>query len=369
MKALLELLPSDVGRPVAHFAQKFTGELVEDARRVLAKLSPEDTEVLGTDDRWYLRHIVPYRTQDNRISGVVATFTEITDRKRREREVEEAKEFAEAIVDAVRFPLLVLTPELRVTSANAAFYEMFQVTPEVTEGRPLTELGNRQWNIPGLQELLRRVLLEDTEFADFEIDHEFERIGRRAMLLHARPLDGAQLILLGMVDLTDRKRGEQERELLSRELSHRVRNILAVVQALATQTDHSRTVEEFRETLVGRLAALARAHSLVLDADWRGADLKWLVEQALQAYRVDRPDVVEVEGKSVPLSPAQGLGLSLILHELGTNAAKYGALSQPGGRVAGRWKMASRAAASGCAGRRPGGLGSRRPRKRASAPS
>ena len=85
------------------------------------------------------------------------------------------------------------------------------------------------------------------------------------MVLHARPLDGAQFILLGMVDLTERKRGERERELLARELNHRVKNILAVVQSLAMQTDHSRSVEEFRDNFVGRLSALARAHSLLLD--------------------------------------------------------------------------------------------------------
>jgi two-component system, chemotaxis family, CheB/CheR fusion protein len=159
------------------------------------------------------------------------------------------------------------------------------------------------------------------------------------MLLHARPLEGAQLILLGMVDLTERKRGEQERELLARELSHRVKNILAVVQSLATQTDHSRSVEEFRETFIGRLSALARAHSLLLEGQWRGTDLKELVEQALQAYRVDDPEVIHVEGKSVALSPAQGLGLSLILHELGTNAVKYGALSRAGGGVHVAWRV------------------------------
>ena len=342
MKALPELLPSDVGRPLAHFAQRFTGDLIENARRVLAKLAPEDAEVVGADDRWYLRHIVPYRTQDNRISGVVATFTDITERKRREQEIEDAKEFAEAIVGAVRFPLVVLTPELRVRSANAAFYDLFQVTPDVTEGRPLAQLGNRQWDIPELHQRLSRVLPEDAELAELEIDHEFERIGRRAMLLHARPLDGARLILLGMVDLTERKRGEEERELLSRELSHRVKNILAVVQSLAVQTNHSRSVEEFRDTFVGRLSALARAHSLVLDADWRSADLRRLVEQALQAYRVDHPDVVKIEGDSVPLSPAQGLGLSLVLHELGTNAVKYGALSHQDGRLRVSWRVEDR---------------------------
>ena len=122
------------------------------------------------------------------------------------------------------------------------------------------------------------------------------------MVLHARPLDGAQLILLGMVDLTERKRGERERELLARELNHRVKNILAVVQSLAMQTDHSRSVEEFRDKFVGRLSALARAHSLLLDAEWRGADLRELVEQALQAYRVDHPDKIEIEGEPVPLT-------------------------------------------------------------------
>ena len=115
MKALLELLPSDIGRPIAHFAQRFSGgDLLEDARKVLERLLPSDTEVVDDLGRWYIRHIVPYRTEDDRIGGVVVTFTEITERKRREKEVNEAKEFAETIVQAVRFPLVVLTPELRV---------------------------------------------------------------------------------------------------------------------------------------------------------------------------------------------------------------------------------------------------------------
>ena len=310
MKALLELLPSDMGRPIAHFAQRFSGgDLLEDARKVLERLLPSDTEVVDDLGRWYIRHIVPYRTEDDRISGVVVTFTEITERKRREKEVNEAKEFAETIVQAVRFPLVVLTPELRVRSANAAFYETFQVSPDVTEGRPLAQLGNPQWDIPELLQRLSRVLPERGSSRIFEIEHEFERIGRRTMVLHARPLDGAQLILLGMVDLTERKRGERERELLARELNHRVKNTLAVVQALAMQTDHSCSVEEYRNTFLGRLSALARAHSLLLDAEWRGADLRELVEQALEAYRGDHPDKVEIEGEPLPLTATQSLGL------------------------------------------------------------
>jgi two-component system CheB/CheR fusion protein len=305
MKALLELLPSDIGRPIAHFAQRFSGgDLLEDARKVLERLLPSDTEVVDDLGRWYIRHIVPYRTEDDRIDGVVVTFTEITERKHREKELSQAKEFAEAIVQAVRFPLVVLTPELRVRSANPAFYETFQVSADVTEGRPLGQLGNLQWDIPELHQRLSMVQSEGKEFSDFEIEHEFERIGRRTMLLHARPLDGAQSILLGMVDLTERKRGERERELLARELNHRVKNTLAVVQALAMQTDHSSSVEEYRNTFLGRLSALARAHSLLLDAQWRGADLRQLVEQTLEAYRTKSRS----RASRCPSAPPRALG-------------------------------------------------------------
>ena len=121
-----------------------------------------------------------------------------------------------------------------------------------------------------------------------------------------------------------------------------MKNTLAVVQALAMQTDHSYSVEEYRHTFVGRLSALARVHSLLLDAEWRGADLGQLVEQALEAYRSDHPDKIEIEGERVPLSTTQSLGLSLILHELGTNAAKYGALSHGEGRVRVSWQADER---------------------------
>jgi two-component system CheB/CheR fusion protein len=136
------------------------------------------------------------------------------------------------------------------------------------------------------------------------------------------------------IDISDRKRAEEERELLAQELSHRVKNLLAVVQSLAMQTDgRVRSVDGYREAFVGRLHGLAQAHGLLLDADWRSADLKTLVEQAVEAYRTDHPQQVVVEGEPVTIGPRQGLGLSLVLHELGTNAAKYGALSRHDGRL------------------------------------
>jgi PAS domain-containing protein len=177
---LLELLPTDVGRPISHFARRFSdGDLIEEARNVLERLLAADAEVEDDLGRWYIRHIVPYRTATDRIDGVVVTFVDITERKRREQEIRDAKVYAEQIVRAVSFPLVVLTPDLRVRSANEAFYETFQVAPDETEGVLLSELGNRQWDIAELDRLLKGVLPENRTFSGFEIEHDFERISRR----------------------------------------------------------------------------------------------------------------------------------------------------------------------------------------------
>ncbi len=206
MKALLELRPTDIGRPISHFAQRFSGgNLLEDARGVLERLVPSDAEVVDDLGRCYIRHILPYRTASDRIEGVVATFTEITARKGWEQEIQAAKEFAESIVATVREPLLVLTADLRVRAANESFYRTFRVAAEGTEGRLIYELGNRQWDIPDLRRLLDEVL-PDKQFSDFEVDHEFRDIGRRTMLLNARRLEHGDLILLAIEDVTERNR-------------------------------------------------------------------------------------------------------------------------------------------------------------------
>jgi two-component system CheB/CheR fusion protein len=281
MKGLLDFMPADIGRAVSDFAQRFLGgNLAEDAKEVLERLVPRMSEVAGASDRTYIRNVLPYRTEDNRIDGVV-TFTEITERKHWKQEVQAAREFAESIVATVRAPLLVLTPDLRVRSATASFYRTYQASPEETVDRPIYELRNRQWDIPQLRRLLDEVLPADKQFDEFQVEHEFETIGRRTMLLNARRLEAAQLILLAIEDITERKRSEDHKELLARELSHRVKNTLAVIQVLATQTNGSRSVKEFRESFVGRLHAMARTHNLLLDAEWRGTELQALVEQAL----------------------------------------------------------------------------------------
>ncbi len=140
-------------------------------------------------------------------------------------------------------------------------------------------------------------------------------------------------------DVSDRKEAEAQREMLTAELSHRVKNTLAVVQALARSPGApDQTVEQYRDRLIGRIQALARAHDQLLETHWQSADLKALIDATLLAYGgTGRHDLVAAEGPDIRLTPKQGLGLALILHELATNASKYGSLSVNGGSLSLIW--------------------------------
>ena len=134
--------------------------------------------------------------------------------KRAEQKLRETRDYAESIVETVREPLVVLDADLRVISANRSFYETFKVKPGETEGQLLYDLGDREWDIPKLRELLEVILPTDTTFDNFEVEHEFKTIGRRVMHLNARRIyretNETHLILLAIEDVTERKRAEEE---------------------------------------------------------------------------------------------------------------------------------------------------------------
>jgi diguanylate cyclase (GGDEF)-like protein/PAS domain S-box-containing protein len=131
-----------------------------------------------------------------------------------EKRLQDALEYSDAIIATVREPLVVLDKELRVITANRSFYRTFQVHPEETEKRLIYEVGNRQWDIPGLRELLENILPKNTSFEDFEVDHDFESIGRKTMLLNARKIyrktNHVEMILIAIEDITERKKAEEQ---------------------------------------------------------------------------------------------------------------------------------------------------------------
>ncbi len=156
----------------------------------------------------------PVRNQRGKIAGVVLVFRDQTKERQIQNIIREARDFAESIVATVREPLVVLDTNLRVVAANQSFYRTFQVSPAETAGRPIYELGNRQWDIPQLRALLENILPQNTHFDNFTVEHQFEHIGQRTMLLNARRLRHvnvqAPMILLAIEDITEQRRTEIE---------------------------------------------------------------------------------------------------------------------------------------------------------------
>ncbi|MEJ2032329.1 MAG: sensor domain-containing diguanylate cyclase [Deltaproteobacteria bacterium] len=131
-----------------------------------------------------------------------------------EKSITRSPEYAESIINTVREPLIVLDQDLRVVSVSRSFYEVFQVKPEETVGQLLYDLGNKQWDIPRLRELLESILPQRTSFDNYEVEHDFAIIGRRVMLLNARQIERKRgkerIILLAIEDITARKEMEEE---------------------------------------------------------------------------------------------------------------------------------------------------------------
>jgi two-component system CheB/CheR fusion protein len=206
---VLNLIPGDVGRPIGNIKPNIdVPDLEALLRDVMENLHIQEREVQDQEGRWYSLRIRPYRTADNKIGGVVMTLLDIHALKLSVEQLRASRDYAEAIVDTVRQPLLVLDADLRVKRANRSFYRFFQVTPAETEERFFYDLGSGQFNIPRLLELLREIISKDSRCDDFELDREFDRIGRKILLLSARRLEAEghqQQILIAIEDVTQQR--------------------------------------------------------------------------------------------------------------------------------------------------------------------
>lgn len=212
---LIHVIPADIGRSFKHFATNIKNiNLVEYAEEVLKTLTNKTIEVQTINDQWYLVHILPYRTVDDRIDGVVITLTNITQNKIAEEklsklnnELHDALAFSENILDTVREPLIVLSASLEIISANRSFYNQFILKPSETIGKPFYEVGDEQWNLPHLRELLDEVLSKNLVFEGFEVEHTFPRLGYKKLLLNARkiirPKTGNKMILLAIQNVNE----------------------------------------------------------------------------------------------------------------------------------------------------------------------
>lgn len=247
-RSLFNLIVSDIGRPFSDITQKFKDpRLQEDIQTVLASLSPIEREIRVDDGSWFLRRILPYRTQDNKIDGVVITFNDVSDLKDSQQQAQAAQTRAEAIIDTIREPLLVLNSSLQVESASRSFYSLFASAPEETEGRYFWELGNGQWNVPALRDLMESVIPSQKAVEAFEVELVFSGIGERSMLLNARQIEFGgwrpDQILLAFEDITAQRKFQEGIE----EKNARLRSIVKSAQLAIITIDDNGTIESFSQ--------------------------------------------------------------------------------------------------------------------------
>jgi two-component system CheB/CheR fusion protein len=334
---------NDVGRPITDFTHQLDyGGLPADVRKVLENLSPIEREVRSRSGGWYLTRFRPYRTVDDKIDGVVATFLEVTERRRMEdalRASEQKLRQETRLVELSHTPIFVWEFDGVVTQWNRGSEALYGYTKNEAVGQAKETLLKTQ--IPGSSfESVKQALLKQGSWKG-EVVHT-TKDGRALTVETQIELIGSgehRLALESTHDMTVAKVFEQRMRFLLRELTHRVKNTLAVMQSIVRQTwRSSKGGEDFMQRLEGRIGALSNAHSLLANTDWQGADLHELAQSQMGSYIAGNPAKLHLEGEPIRLPSSIATPFGLVLHELATNAAKYGALSADSGRVHLSWQ-------------------------------
>lgn len=317
--------PDHVDRVVAKFsAHLASGDVWED----IFPLRSVDGHY-----RWFLSRAIPIRDErTGRISLWCGTNTDITEQRNATHRLRQKARMIELSHEAI----FSWDLDGAILTWNRGCEELYGYSAKEAIGRLSHDLLKSQH--PVSIEEMRQILLTDGGWAGeilhiakdgtkvwVDSRHEVLRVGGNAVVLETNR------------DITERRKSDEVRNMLIAELNHRVKNTLAIVQSIASQTARSsKTMAEYAEALRGRLQSLASAHNVLTEAHWYGADLRTLVQSEIDAT-VGHGSKVELSGESVFLPPQTALHFTLIFHELATNALKHGALSVPEGAVQVTW--------------------------------
>jgi PAS domain S-box-containing protein len=276
------------------------------------------------------------RDSGGNIVGAVNCFQDITERKRSE----EAALRLAAIIESSEDAIVSKDLDGIITSWNGGAERIFGYLSEEIIGKPITILipPDYQKEEEALIERIRR----GQRVEHYETVRQRKHGGLIDISLTLSPVRNAQGKVIGVSkiarDITEHKRSEAQIVNLAREAEHRTKNILSTVLA-TVRLSHSDTSDGLKQLIEGRISALAKVHTLFVESRWAGAELHRLVTQELLAYSGERAARVRIDGPAVMLEPSTAQTTAISLHELATNAAKYGSLSAAGGHVEISWSL------------------------------
>ncbi|HWF08532.1 MAG TPA: CheR family methyltransferase, partial [Bryobacteraceae bacterium] len=335
---LFNIRQTDRGRPISDLTHRLGyQDLRKDAEAVLARLTPIERDVRDEQGRDYLARVLPYRSTEDRIEGVVITFTDITGIKRAEAAERESQERLVAAQEAARMATFDWNPETQSIMFSRGAADLLGTDPRSA----YASMDSVMDLIHPEDRAARHAALQRSAESgeDFAIEYRLvrPRDGKVAWIAErgkaSRDPKTQSLSFKGLIwDITDRRRAENRLVMLVGELNHRVKNILAMVQSIANQTlRHELAPAEFVTRFQGRLHALARAHDLITQSNWEGADVGAIIGGQLSVDGA--AERIALGGPEVRMDSQTSLALALVFHELYTNARKYGSLSAADGRL------------------------------------
>lgn len=281
------------------------------------------------------------RIADEQLGTVI--LRDITERRAAEEAIVESRRRMEAIVDSAMDALITIDEQHLIIVFNPAAERMFGVVASDALGTPLERFIPERFrdghgeHIDRFKEMGATNRRMGALGAVSALRSNGEEFPVEASISHVQ-VGGARLGTVILRDIAERRANEEARDLLAREVDHRAKNALAVVQAVVSLT-RAPSKEAFVDAVRGRISALGRAHSLLAQNRWQGGDLGQIVADETQGY--GRPGQVAVGGPSVALKPSAVQPLGLLVHELATNAVKHGALSVDAGCVRVAWTLAA----------------------------
>jgi PAS domain S-box-containing protein len=275
------------------------------------------------------------------LASTLAVIGYVTNRSKTVQ-IAEARAQLRGMLDGIGPLAWLLRSDGRVISANRAAVEVLRHSEEEMIERPLWDLP-LEYDEPEEADRIKQAVAtarsgEDARF-DFTVDIDDEPT---VLDLWVRPLTPTSArshnLVATAVDVTDRHEAQETQRLLMRELDHRMKNTLQVIQAIIRRTARTQqSIPLFEQSLLGRIQTMSRAHELLAGERWLGADIDTVIRQEARSFDVG--GVIRIGGPRLRLSPKAALSFALVIHELGTNASKYGALSLPAGRVDISWSV------------------------------
>jgi len=295
---------------------------------------------------WAALTITALRDEVGSLRGYAVVARDISERKQAEREIAGGRARLASIVDSAMDAIITIDAGYRIILFNAAAVAMFGYPVDEVLGQPIELLIPQRYHA-GHAEHVRKFSVSGVTSRE---------LGDKRTTLHGRRSSGEEFPLEASIsqsegdygklftvilrDVTRRKHAEEQQSLLLGELAHRVKNTLAVVQSIAGQTRRFATPETFYGTFTGRLAALGDAHDLLTRSEWEGAALAEIIRFGLAPYGEPAMEARwKISGPRIWLAPNEAVTLSLVFHELTTNAAKFGALSNGKGKIMVSWEV------------------------------